>query len=104
MRMRALCPSLGSGSGVRCLPSACGRGGAPFIGDVLAPADRAAGLVVLLHGDVGHETVRSGAVPVILAWLEEHAVAGTDDLDRAALALTQADALGDEDRLAGRVR
>jgi len=85
-----LCPPPESGSCVRCLPSACGRRGVLLIGDVLAPGDRAAGLVVLLPGDVGRETVRSGAVPVILAWLEAHAVAGTDDLDRAALALTQA--------------
>ena len=61
-------------------------------------------LVVLLHGDVGHEPVRRGAVPVVLAGLEEDAVAGADDLDRAALALAEADALGDEDRLAVRVR
>jgi hypothetical protein len=39
-----------------------------------------------------------------LAGLEEHAVARSDDLDRLALALAQADALGDEDRLTVRVR
>jgi uncharacterized protein DUF2255 len=33
------------------------RGGVLLVGDVLAPADRAAGFVVLLHGDVGHEAV-----------------------------------------------
>src|SRR3954452_23173554 len=70
---------------------------------MLAPRDRAAGLVDLLDGDVGHEAVRGGAVPVVLTGLEEHAVAGTDDLDGAALALAEADALGDEDRLAVRV-
>jgi hypothetical protein len=53
---------------------------------------------------VDHEPVRSAAVPVVLVGLEEDAVAGPDDLDRAALALAQADALGDEDRLAVRVR
>src|SRR4051812_28203590 len=52
---------------------------------------------------MGHEAVRGGAVPVVLAWLEEDAVAGADDLDGAALALAEADALGDEDRLAVRV-
>jgi hypothetical protein len=41
---------------------------------------------------------------VVLAGLEEHAVARPDLLDRPALALAQADALGDEDRLAVRVR
>ena len=45
---------------------------------MLAPGDRAAGLVVLLHGDVDHEAVRRGAVPVVLAGLEEDAVAGAD--------------------------
>src|SRR3954471_5245355 len=75
-----------------------------LVRDVLAPSDRAAGLVVLLHGDVDHETVRGGAVPVVLTGLEEDAVAGTDLLRRAALALAHADALGDEDRLAVRMR
>src|SRR5690348_11671278 len=52
---------------------------------------------------MGHEAVRGGSMPVVLARLEEHAIAGADDLDRAALALAEADALGDEDRLAMRV-
>ena len=39
-------------------------------------------------------------MPVILARLEEHAVAGADDFDGSALALAEADALGDEDGLA----
>ena len=46
----------------------------------------------------------AGAVPVLLARLEEDAVAGPDQLDRAAAALAEADALGDPDRLAVRVR
>src|SRR3954452_5443676 len=79
------------------------RGAVLLVGDVLTPGDRAAGLVVLLHGDMRHETVWSRAVPVVLAGLEENAVAGMDGLDRAALALAAADALGDEDRLAVRV-
>ena len=48
---------------------------------------------------------RSGAAPC--QWfsrLEVDAVAGPDLLDRAALALAAADALGDEDRLPERVR
>jgi hypothetical protein len=36
---------------------------------------------------------------VVLAGLEEDTVTGSDDLDGAALALAEADALGDEDRL-----
>src|SRR6185295_17540168 len=74
-----------------------------LVADVLAPGHGAAGLVVLVHGDVGHEAVRGGAVPVVLARREEHAVAGADLFDRAAFALAAADALGDEDRLAVRV-
>src|SRR4029077_1119408 len=54
--------------------------------------------------DVRHEARGRGAVPVVLARLEVHAIAGADLLDRAALALAAADALGDEDRLAERVR
>ena len=43
-------------------------------------------------------------MPVVLMRLEEDAVAGPDHLDGPALALAQADAFGDEDRLAVRVR
>ena len=38
---------------------------------------------------MGHEPVGCCAVPVLLARLEEDAVAGTDDLDRAAAALAR---------------
>jgi hypothetical protein len=59
-----------------------------FLGaDVPTPSDRAAGLVALLHGDVDHQPVWRGAVPVVLAGLEEDAVAGANDLDGAAFAL-----------------
>src|SRR3954465_2774253 len=70
---------------------------------MLAPRDRAARVVVLLHGEVDHEAVGGGAVPVVLAGLEEDAVAGADLFDRAAFALAEADTLGDEDRLSVRV-
>ena len=70
------------------------------VGDVLAPGRAVAVVVHLEHREVGHEAVGRGAVPVLLAGLEEDAVAGTDDLDRPAAALATADALGDEDRLA----
>src|SRR3954454_5473921 len=69
-----------------------------------APRDGAAGLVCQLHRDVRHQPRRRRTVPVVLARLEEDAVTGTDDLDRAALALAEADAFGDPDRLAERVR
>jgi hypothetical protein len=51
------------------------------------------------HGDVRHEAIRRGTVPVMLARLEEDAVAGADDLDGTAAALAEPDALGDPDRL-----
>jgi hypothetical protein len=39
---------------------------------------------------------------VVLAGLEEDAIARADELDRSALALAEADAFGQEDRLAVR--
>lgn len=66
----------------------------------LSPAHWAAGLVVLLHGDVDREAVGRRAVPVVLARPEEDTVARADRLDRPALVLAKPDALGDEDRLA----
>src|SRR3954465_14186091 len=74
-----------------------------LVGDVPPPRHRAAGLVVLLHGDVHHEPVGRRAVPVVLARLENDAVAGPDLGDGAALALAAPDALGDENRLAVRM-
>src|SRR5436305_15311411 len=43
-------------------------------------------------------------MPVVLARLEEDAVAGTDDLDQPPTALAKTDALGDEDVLPVGVR
>src|SRR5947208_1720999 len=77
-----------------------GRCGVLLVGDVLTPRDGAAFVVDLLHGDVGHEPVGGGAVPVILARLEVHAVARADDLGRAAAALAAPDAFVDVDGLA----
>ena len=45
-------------------------GGVFLVGDVAAPGHWAAGVVVLLHGDVDHEAVRCGTVAVVLAWFE----------------------------------
>ena len=67
--------------------------------DGLAESAGAAVLVELLDGDVGHEPVRGGAVPVVLPGFEEHAVAGPDLLDGTALALSAPDAFGDVDGL-----
>src|SRR5215204_3127498 len=75
------------------------RGTVLLVAYVLAPGDGAAPLVDLLHGYVGHEAVRGGAVPVLLARLEEHAVARADHLDPSAAALAEANALGDVDGL-----
>jgi hypothetical protein len=65
-----------------------GRDSVFLFAHMLTPADRAAGVVDLLHREVSHEAIWSSAVPVVLLWLEVDAVAGTDYLHRAALALT----------------
>src|ERR671938_1470316 len=70
------------------------------VGHVASPYDGAAAVIGFLHGHVRHEPVGRRPVPVVLTGLEVHAVAGADLLDRRALALAQADALGDVDRLA----
>src|SRR4051812_32317864 len=59
-------------------------GGVLVIGHVLAPVDRAAGLVRLLDRNVSHESGWGRTVPVMLTRFEEDAVAGADDLDWAA--------------------
>src|SRR6266542_4042762 len=86
---------------VRSLPCALRlgrwRGVVLLVGDVLAPVGAVAGIVDLEHRDVGQEAVRGGAVPVLFAGLEEDAVAGADDLDRAAAVLRASDALEDVD-------
>lgn len=58
-----------------------------FIGDVLAPGRALPFVIDVEHCEVSHEAVRSGAVPVLFARLEEHAVAGADNLDRPAAPL-----------------
>src|ERR1044071_573469 len=68
-----------------------------------APLDGAAAVIGELHREVRHQACGCGTVPVVFAGLEEDAVAGADDLDVAALALAEADAFGDPDRLAERV-
>src|ERR671911_140830 len=70
-----------------------------LVADVLAPRDGTALIVDFLHRYVGHEAARGGAVPVVLAGLEEHAVTRADHLDLSAPALAEADALGDLDDL-----
>jgi hypothetical protein len=53
------------------------------VADVLAPRDGASLVIDLLHRDMGHQPVGHGALPVVLARLEEHAVAWPELLDRA---------------------
>src|SRR3954464_388628 len=88
-----------SGAPARQLAGARRCRGVLLIRHVLAPGDGAAGLVVLLHCEMSHEAVGRGAMPVVLAGLEEHAVTGPDLLNRSALSLAQPDALRNEDRL-----
>ena len=67
--------------------------------DVVEPGDDLAVLVGLLDGDVGHEAVGGGAVPVLLAGFDVDDVAGADLLD-GRRGGRQADAVGDVQGLA----
>src|SRR5439155_26014067 len=53
------------------------RGVVLLVGDVVAPGRAVAFVVDVEHRDVGHESVRGGTVPVVLAGLED-AVTGSD--------------------------
>ena len=97
--IQATSPALGS----RCPVRSGGFLAVLLVSDKLAPGHDAAGLIGLLHHQVGHEAVRRCAVPVFLAGLEEDAIAGPNLLDWPATPLAPADALGDVDRLAERV-
>src|SRR5215210_8452432 len=93
--------SVAGGRGLGVVRKLRRRSGAVLlVSHVLAPVDRGAGVVGLLHGEVGHEAVRRRAVPVVLARLEEDDVSGTEDLDGASAALAQSGALRYVDRLA----
>src|SRR3954451_25250046 len=74
-----------------------------FVADVAAPADGAAAAIGELHCDVRHQTCWRGAVPVVLPWREEDAIARSDHLDRATFALAETEAFGHPDRLPERV-
>src|SRR4051794_41099714 len=84
----------GSGWWVRA-----GSGAVLLVGDVVEPGDDLAVGVGLLDGDVRHEPVGGGAVPVLLARLDVDDVTGADLLHVAASAGDVADAVGDVERL-----
>ena len=65
----------------------------------LCPQLEAALLGGFGEGEVNHEPVEGGAVPVLLVGFEEHSVAGADLLDWTAFALMAPGAFGDEDCL-----
>src|SRR2546430_3142117 len=68
-----------------------------------APRRAVALLVDIDYREMAHEARRRGAVPVVLARLEEHAVAWADHLDRRAAPLYEANAFRDVDRLSVRM-
>src|SRR5712691_817206 len=71
---------------------------------MVAPRGGVALSVDIEHGQVRHEVVWRRTVPVMLAGLEEHAIAGSDDLDLAAATLRDADPFDAKDGLTVRVR
>src|SRR2546426_2783575 len=74
-----------------------------LVADMRAPRRAVALLVDIDHREMAHEARRRGAVPVVLARLEEHAVARADHLDRRAAPLHEANAFRDGDRLSVRM-
>src|SRR5260370_41174403 len=80
------------------------RRGILGVADVRTPGGAVALAVDVEHRDVCHEPRGRSTVPVLLARLEEHAVARPDYFDRPAATLGEADALDDENGLAVWVR
>src|SRR4051812_26314167 len=81
-------------------PAARGSGAVLLLGDVVEPGDDFTVLIGFLHGDVGHEPVWGGSVPVLLAGLDVHHVAGADLTDLAAAPCDESDAVCDVQGLA----
>src|SRR3954468_16084639 len=73
--------------------------GVLVVGDVVEPGHDPPVGVGLLDGDVGHEPVRGGSVPVLLAGFDVDHVAGSDLLN-AVVGGDEADAVGDVEGLA----
>src|SRR3954453_23997621 len=104
--MGALLPVGGAPAAAkRCAAAGGSAGGLAVlgVGDLFAPLGLRAALALgeaVPDGQVGHEVVRSSAVPVPLSRRAPHGVSGPDDDDVAAAGLGQADALGDVQGLA----
>jgi hypothetical protein len=71
------------------------------VGHFLAPGGlRSVRVVTIYEAEVGHEAVRGGAMPVLLAWSGVDGVAGSGFNDVAVAAAEQGDAVADEQGLA----
>ena len=84
------------------LSSRC-EGSVLVVGDVVAPLGLGSvliGVKSVPEGEVGHEVVGGGAVPVPFVGRAPDGVAGADDDDVAAADLDEADAFGDVEGLA----
>jgi hypothetical protein len=57
-----------------------------------------------LDGDMRHRAIGTRSVPVALPWLENDDIARGDSFDWTAIALNPAKAIGDEEKLAKRMR
>jgi hypothetical protein len=57
-----------------------------------------------LDGDMRHRAIGTRSVPVALPWVENDDIPGGDSFNRTAIALNPAKAIGDEEKLAKRMR
>jgi hypothetical protein len=57
-----------------------------------------------LDGDMRHRAVGTRSVPVALPWVENDDIPGGDSFNRTTIALNPAKAIGDEEKLAKRMR
>ena len=84
-------------------PRWLGRASVLLIADLFQPVDYLA-VLLFLNGDVRHARGRRGSMPVFLAGREPDHITRPNFLDRAAPALCQTAASGDDKSLAERVR
>ena len=78
------CTGRSATDGAQWSVDARGRCAVLRVGDVVAPGRAVARVVDVEHREMGHEAFGRRAVPVLFIGLEEHAVAGPNDLDRPA--------------------